>query len=463
MLPLPLAPLLREPNFSAGDGTSVPVDVAGADRVIAAAGARDRRLSVLFLTHYFPPEGNAPASRVHEMCKRWVRDGHEVTVVTCVPNNPTGVVYPGYRNKPYQTETVDGIRVVRVWTFVAANKGKIRRTLNFVSYLGTATLAGLLQKRPDVVIATSPQFFCGWAGTILSALRRLPFLLEIRDIWPESIAAVGAVKKRFLLRALETMERLMYRSATHVVTVGDGYRTQLARRGVDPSCVSVVTNGVDQELFTGNARGDEVRARHDLKDQFVCSYVGTLGMACALSVVVRAAKRLKDKGRNDIKFMLVGDGAVRAKLEQEVAAAGLDNVIITGRVDKPQVPSYLAAADACLVHLRKQELFRTVLPSKMFEASGMGKPIVLGVEGCAADFVRNAGAGIAIEPESDEALAAAVERLADDRALCARLGRSGQDYVRRHFDRDKLSHDYVGVIRQTLDAHQQPKAAVACA
>src|SRR5688500_11887003 len=127
-------------------------------------GNDERPLRILFLTHYFPPEGNAPASRVHEMSKRWVRNGHQVTVVTCAPNNPTGVVYEGYFNKLAQVETIDGIRVVRVWTFMAANKGKIRRSLNFLSYFVTATIAGLLQKRPDVLVATSPQFFCGWAG-----------------------------------------------------------------------------------------------------------------------------------------------------------------------------------------------------------------------------------------------------------------------------------------------------------
>ena len=408
-----------------------------------------RPLRILFLSHYFPPEGNAPASRVHEMCKRWVREGHQVTVITCAPNNPTGVIYQGYRNKPIQTETIDGIRVVRVWTFIAANKGRIRRSLNFFSYFVTATFAGLIQKRPDVLIATSPQFFCGWAGTLVSTLRRLPFLLEIRDIWPESIAAVGALKQRFLMHVLELLERLMYRSATHMVTVGSGYQRQLVLRGVDAVKISVVTNGVDQELFRGNVDGDEVRERHRVNGDFVCSYVGTLGMACELSLVVRAAKLLKDKGRHDIKFMLVGDGAVRQTLEQQVRDVGVDNVIFTGRVDKKEVPAYLAAADACLVHLRKQELFKSVLPSKMFEAAGMGKPIILGVEGCAAEFVNSAACGICIEPESEVDLAAAIERLADERRLGQEMGRSGRGYVLRHFDRDQLSRDYLDVIRRT--------------
>ncbi|HEY7088569.1 MAG TPA: glycosyltransferase family 4 protein, partial [Tepidisphaeraceae bacterium] len=166
-----------------------------------------KRTRILFLSHYFPPEGNAPASRVYEMCKRWVRDGHEVTVLTSAPNHPNGVVYEGYRNWPIQQEMIDGIHVVRVWTFLAANKGTRRRAVNFVSYMVMATLLAIFMRRRDVLIATSPQFFCGWAGVLVTALRRIPFILEIRDIWPESIHAVGASNRNLLLWLLERMEQ----------------------------------------------------------------------------------------------------------------------------------------------------------------------------------------------------------------------------------------------------------------
>jgi glycosyltransferase involved in cell wall biosynthesis len=412
-----------------------------------------KALRIVFLSHYFPPEGNAPASRVHEMCKRWVRAGHQVTVITSAPNAPSGVVYDGYRNKLRHVEEIDGIRVIRVWTYVAANRGRIRRIANFLTYMISATIAALLVRRPDVLIATSPQFFCGFAGTIVAALRQLPFLLEIRDIWPESIAAVGAMKKRFALRVLEALEQYMYRSATHIVTVGDGYRQQLSRRGVDPQRVSVVTNGVDREIFKLNADGSDVRRRHNLNGQFVCSYVGTIGMACGLSVVLRAAKLLQEKGRHDIKFMLVGDGAVRETLERNARKADITNVIFTGRVAKSEVPAHLAAADACLVHLRKQELFTTVLPSKMFEASAMGKPIILGVEGFAAELLNRSGGGVCVEPENPEDLVAAVERLADNRAIGHEMGSTGRRYVLRNFDRDQLSRDYIDVIHLTCHKH----------
>jgi colanic acid biosynthesis glycosyl transferase WcaI len=186
---------------------------------------------ILFLTHYFPPEVNAPATRTFEHCVRWARAGHDVTVVTCAPNCPGGVVYPGFRNawRP-QVEWVEGVRVVRVWTYLAPNAGTVRRILNYLSYMASAVLASLRLPRPDVVIATSPQFFCGWAGVLVARMKRRPLVLEIRDIWPESIRAVGAIRRRPLLRLLEKLERRMYLAADHVVTVGQGYRERILQR-----------------------------------------------------------------------------------------------------------------------------------------------------------------------------------------------------------------------------------------
>ncbi len=404
---------------------------------------------ILFLSHYFPPEGNAPASRVYEICKRWVRAGHRVTVITSVPNHPNGVVYPGYRNRLFQSENVGGVHVMRVWTYLAANKGTVRRIANYLSYMASATLAGILASRPDVLIATSPQFFCGWAGTLVSTLRRIPFILEIRDIWPESISAVGAMKTGLLLRALECLEHSMYQSAKHIVTVGDGYKKLLCDRGVPAGKISVVTNGVDRELFVPVARDEGLRERHGLGGSHVCAYVGTIGMACGLEVVIRAGQILREKGRRDISFLLVGDGAVREKLEAQARQAELGNVAFAGRQDKSLMPVYLASVDSCLVHLRRQDLFKSVLPSKLFEAAAMGKPVVLGVEGCAAELLNRAGGGITIEPDNAEQLVAAVEKLADDPVMAKRLGAAGRAYVLERFDRDDLSAEYLRIIRET--------------
>jgi glycosyltransferase involved in cell wall biosynthesis len=420
-----------------------------------------RRTRILFFSHYFPPEGNAPASRVYEMCKRWAADGYDVTVVTCSPNHPNGVLYPNYCNRLVQREMVDGIRVVRIWTYLAANKGKRRRALNFLSYMITATIAGMLIcRRPHVMIATSPQFFCGWAGVLTSFIRRVPFLLEIRDIWPESLHAVGAMSKNSATRFLERLEMHMYAAAQRIVTVGEGYKEQLIARGVPSEKIDIVTNGVDRELFNASANGDDFRKRYNLGNSFVAAYVGTIGMAAGLDVALRVGRLLKSRGRDDIKLLLVGDGSNRAGLQRAARAEGLNNIIFTGRLDKHIVPQAIAAADACLVHLRKETLFESVLPSKIFEASGMKKPIILGVKGHAAALVRRANAGICVEPESETEILAAIDRLASDRALCAKFGEDGYAYVSKHFDRDKLSDDYLRVLQRVIAESQAVAAPV---
>ncbi len=403
-------------------------------------------MRILFLTHYFHPEGNAPATRVHELTRRWAGQGHQVTVITGVPNVPDGVVYPGYRNRWLQREDVGGVNTVRVWTGLSANKGTVRRILNYLSFLVTGGLAGLFVRRPDLVIASSPQFFCGWAGVWVSRLRRLPFVLEVRDLWPESIVAVGALGDSRLIRFLEWLEQRMYRAATRIVTVGGGYRQKLEARGVEARRISIVPNGVDREVFVPREDDGRIRDEYGLGERFVCSYLGTIGMASGLDVVLRAARALEQMGRDDVRFLLVGDGAVRAQLEAEARAEGLQAVVFTGRQEKRRMPDFLAASDACLVHLCGQELFRTVLPSKIFEAASMAKPIVLGVAGYAADLVREAGAGLCIEPENEVELLEAVTKLSQDRSLADRLGAAGRENIAAKFDYGALARDYLALL-----------------
>ncbi|MCH8083159.1 MAG: glycosyltransferase family 4 protein [Myxococcales bacterium] len=409
-------------------------------------------MRVLFLTHYFHPEGNAPGTRVYELCRRWVAMGHDVTVITGVPNVPNGVAYEGYRNSWLQRECVDGIETIRVWTYLAANKGATRRILNYLSLMFSATVAALFVRKPDLVIATSPQFFCGWAGVWVSRLRRIPFILEVRDLWPESIVAVGAMRAGRSSRFLEWLERRMYAAATRIVTVGAGYRDQLIDRGVATERIDIVSNGVDRELFSDRGGGSALRGKFDLGDAFVCSYIGTIGMGSGLEVVLRAARLLRDEGREDIVFMLVGDGAVREALERTARQEGLKRVVFTGRQDKRAVPDFLTMADACLVHLLRRDLFRTVLPSKIFEATAMKKPIILGVEGSAAQIVREANAGICIEPENEGELVEAVKRLAGDRNLADRMGQAGFESIAAAYDYDRLAEKYAEIIERVAAA-----------
>ena len=405
-------------------------------------------MDILFLSHYFTPEGNAPANRVHALTRAWVAAGHRVRVVTCAPNVPDGVVYPGYANRWRHRETIDGVEVTRVWTYLAPNKGTGKRILNYVSYLASALPAVLFARRPDVIIATSPQFFCGWTGVLYRWFRRVPFIVEIRDIWPESIEAVGALGNKRVLRLLERMERTMYRTADHVVTVGEGYRKRLIGRGVPAENISIVMNGVDVDRFEPRPPDAELRRKWGLEGRFVCSYIGTVGMACGLGTVLDAAQRLRQEGDDRITFLIVGDGASLEDLRKDAAARGLTNVVFTGRQPKELMPAFLASSDACLVHLRKTDLFTSVMPSKIFEAAGMSRPIVMGVDGDARGIVEAAGAGVHMEPENADQLVAAVRQLAADPALCERLGRSGFAYIRERFDRARLAADYLAILRR---------------
>lgn len=403
-------------------------------------------MRILFLSHYYPPEGNAPATRVSELARHWAAAGHEVTVITCAPNVPSGVVYEGYRNRLFQRETRDGVAVWRVWTWLAANRGTARRILNFLSYLVTASIAGLFAPKPDVLIATSPQFFCGWAGVVVSALRRVPFVLEVRDLWPESIVAVEAMEPSRLIRFLEWLELRMYAAADRIVTVGEGYRRQLVGKGVPEAKIEIVPNGVDLAGFRAARASERFREQYGLGDRFVCAYVGTVGMGAGLEVVLRAARLLRDRGRDDLRLLVVGDGAEREALEAEARREGLAAAVFTGRIDKARIPGLLAEVDACLVHLRRTPLFETVMPSKIFEAAAMERPIVLGVEGFAAELVREAGAGLCIEPESEQALVEAVSRLAADPQLGRRLGAAGRERIAGAHDYAALAERYAALL-----------------
>lgn len=408
-------------------------------------------MRILFLTHYFPPEVNAPASRTFDHCLRWVRAGHEVTVLTCAPNCPSGIVYPGYRNAWRQTETVEGIRVVRVWTYLAPNAGFVRRVLNYLSYLASALLASIRLPRPDVVVATSPQFFCGWAGVLVASLKRAPFVLEIRDIWPESIAAVGLLRRGRLLRLLERLERSMYRAADRIVAVGDGYRDKILEKVPLADRVSVITNGVDLGHFTPQPPDPQWLAQWGLEGKFVCSYIGTLGMAHGLEVVIEAARILQAQGRNDIRFCLVGDGAMRARLRQQAVEAGVDGLVVfPGQQPKQRVPAILASSGACLIHLKKCDLFETVVPSKVFEAMAMQRPIVMGVRGPASRIVNECEAGLEMEPGNAQSLASAVLRLADKPALGAALGRKARRHVETRFNRDVLASRFLDLFQSLV-------------
>lgn len=403
-------------------------------------------MNILFLSHYFPPEVNAPATRTYEHCKRWVARGHKVTVVTCAPNCPSGVVYEGYKNSLRTVEQIDGVTVIRVATWLAPNKGFIKRILNYVSYMVNAVVQSVFMRKVDVVVATSPQFFCGWAGVLLHWLRRWPFILEIRDIWPESIVTVGAMKKSRVITFLEKLEMIMYHAADHIVTVGDGYKNNISKKGITPGKLSVVINGVDLTRFKQVDNTTAVKKQYHSENRFICSYIGTVGMAHGLEVMLDAAEQYQKKGRDDIMLWIVGDGAHREKLESDATRRGLTNTVFTGRLPKEEMPAIIAASDACLVHLNGTELFGSVIPSKIFELMAMDVPIIMGVRGQALEFVLEAGAGVAMEPDSVTSLMDGIETVRTQ----GKTAFSGRAYVAEHFNRDSLADRMLDIVKNVV-------------
>jgi len=404
-------------------------------------------MRILLFTHYYPPEVNAPASRAHAHCRIWAELGHDVTVVTCAPNHPTGALYPGYRNRMFQTATEDGVRVIRIWTYLAANRGFARRTLSYLSYLVSATLALPFLPKTDIIVSTSPQFFCGLAGFAAKILMRKPWALEIRDIWPESIVTVGAIRQGLVTRALERLETMAYRGADLVAPVTDSFAPHIAERRGGPDGICVIKNGADLRLFVPHAPDPEFKRRLCGEARFVASYIGTHGMAHGLETILDAAELLRDDAR--ILFLLVGDGAERARIEAMRTERGLANVRVLGQKPKAEMPGIWAATDVGLILLRRQDAFLKVLPSKMFEAMAMSRPIILGVGGEARRLLEDARAGLAITPESAVELAAAVQRLANDPDLAARLGAQGRAHARAHFDREVLARRYLEILERT--------------
>jgi glycosyltransferase involved in cell wall biosynthesis len=394
-------------------------------------------MKILFVSHYFPPEVNAPANRTHEHCRRWVQDGHQVTVITGVPNHPRGRIFDGYQNRWLQEETIDGIRVIRTWMYLTPNSGFARRVANYLLFAMTATLASFRAERPDVVVATSPQFFVGVAGAIIARLKRRPFVLEIRDLWPKSVVELGQLGPGLILSTLEGLEKWLYRSAAGVVVNTRTFREHIMQRGVAENDIELIYNGIDPTLFAPRPKNRALLSRHGLDGFFTVAYVGTLGLAHGLTLLVDVAERLKE--RRDLRFVLIGDGADRAKLEADIASRGLENIVMLGLQPRDAMPEWIASIDLLLVMLRDLPVFETVIPSKIFEFLAEERPVVLAARGEIRRMMEEADGAIVIDPEVEDQMVDAIERVMDDPTEAKRRAACGRRWVEEGFLRDGLA------------------------
>jgi glycosyltransferase involved in cell wall biosynthesis len=414
----------------------------------------DQSLNILFITQYFSPETGAAANRVRELTKRWSDAGHDITVVTSAPDYPEGEMYEGYENKWIQTDEIDDVTVYSTKTVPASNAGMGKRALKFLWFMLTSMVVSLrLSPSPDIVISTSPQPLTGVSGYVVSRLRRCRFVFEVRDLWPETITAVSDVDNPLIIRAIDTLVTFVYRRADRVVTVSRAFEDSLVESGIDEDDLWYHPNGVDPSFVEDFESADPVSPDIEalVNGRFVVSYVGTIGRAQGLGVVLDAAKRLAgEQEYEDILFLIVGYGADMKSLQGRVEREDIDNVVFTGRKPKKMVPSILAETDVSLVHLKPRDLFETVIPSKIFESMAARLPIILGVRGEAERIVAEANAGIPIPPGDDAALADAVRRLHDDPEQRRTLGEKGGRYVRAEFAWDAIAEDYLSNLERLV-------------
>jgi colanic acid biosynthesis glycosyl transferase WcaI len=418
-------------------------------------------MKILYVSQYFPPEIGAPSARVSELAKLWVKNGHQVSVLTGFPNHPTGKVPKAYRRKLWRlcmTEEFYGARVCRTWLLPLANRKSWERMLNYASFTASAVLRGVFLPKPDVVIATSPQLLVGLAGLCIATFKCAPFVFEVRDLWPESLVAVGAAgESSRLYRVLAKIAKLLYRRAHHIVVVTPAFRDALVRHwDVPTNKISVVMNGVDVTLFTPGPTPIEVRKQFGLHEEFVVSFIGTIGNAHGVNTILEVAKFFS--GDTDIKFLLVGEGAEKDNLKLALEKTGLLNVIVADSLPRESIPDLIRACDVCLVLLRKSEVFKTVIPTKMLEFLSCGRPVVLSVEGQASEILQAAEGGYAVQPEHAAALAAAIQALRIRPERAEKLGKNGAQFIRQHLSRDQTALRYLSVLEKVTSTEDEPKS-----
>jgi glycosyltransferase involved in cell wall biosynthesis len=407
----------------------------------------------------------APAGRAAELSRLWAEGGHEVTVLTGFPNHPTGVVPPEYRQKfrnLVSRETENGVNVVRTWLLPFPNRKAYERILNYSSFCVSAATTGVFLNQPDVVIATSPQLLVGLSGWWLARCKDVPFVFEVRDLWPESLAAVGAGRENSMLhRSLMKIAGFLYRNCDLVVVVTPAFKKYLIEHWQVPEDkISVVENGVDTNLFSSLPPNLALSRELGAEEKFVVSYIGTMGNAHGLETALETASLLRERAPN-VLFLLVGEGAEKERIFSLAHSRGLTNVRFVDQQPREKIPVYISASNACLVLLKKAELFKTVLPTKMLEFMSCARPVILGVDGHARKVMEQANAGIFVRPEDPAELAEAVIRLAVNPALGEFLGSNGRQHVLQYFSRRQTAKIYLDVLQDLLGKGQRYIAAVA--
>jgi len=395
----------------------------------------DKKIHVLFISQHFPPEIGAAATRISELAFALRRRGHRVSVVTEFPNYPEGIIQDHHRGKLFLKEKYNDIEIVRTFVYASERGTILQRMLFYLSFMFSSIFGGLLVKDYDLVLATSPPLFVALSGYVLSVFRRRPFIFEVRDIWPESAKSLDQLRGRLFIWIAEKLERFLYHRADRIIVVTPGFIRDLLNKGIPRDKITLISNGVDVDFFKPRPAVASLAGKYGLKDKFVVSYAGNLGLAQGIETIIECADLIQDQ--SDIVFLLVGDGVVKKKIVAGVDGRGLNNVVFVESQPKSEISTFLSTSKVCLVPLKKTELFRITVPSKLYESMACGKPVILSVDGEARRILEQARAGIFVEPENAREMARAILTMYRHPELLAEYGRNGRRYVVDHFSREQ--------------------------
>ena len=394
-------------------------------------------MHLLLIHQVFVSPGEAGGTRHFELARHWVKSGHQFTIVASDLNYLTGKPVAKGQIKE---QLFEGIRVLRAKTYPALHRSFTWRVISFVSFMFSSFWAALRAGPVDVVMATSPPIFQAVSAWLVSAIRRRPLLLEIRDLWPEFAIDMGVLTNLTLIRLSQSLEKFFYNRATHILVNSPAYRVYLLNKGILDCKISVIPNGVDPAMFNPLNRGEMVRTQFKLDGNYVVTYAGALGIANDIPTILRAANLLRHS--KEIHFLLVGDGKERLNLEQMGRDLQLPNVTFAGALPKGEIPDVLAASDVCLATLQNIPMFKTVFPNKVFDYMAAGRPTILGIDGVIREVIENAKGGIFIEPGNEKALADAVMKLKNDPELSRQMGKAARDHVVKHYNRHLQAEDF---------------------
>lgn len=385
-------------------------------------------MKILILSQYFYPEVGATQNRIYEFAKYLASQGHKTTIITEFPNHPTGIIPKEYKYRLIEKEFIDRFNIIRVWVFTTKRKNAITRIFFYISYMIMSVIAGMfLCKRYDIVFATSPPLFVGISGCALSKIKKAHFILDIRDLWPESAVVLGELSNQKLIKFIEKIERFLYKKAEAIVAVTKGILNYIYNLGVTDHKLFFIPNGTIPEIFDPKYNDPSLKSKIGLDNKFIVCFAGNHGLAQGLETVIESAKLLQNDP--DITFLFIGEGPAKNRLIEMKNENKLSNVLFLPKISLNKIAYYINMSDVMLVTLKKADIFLGALPSKMFDYMCCAKPIIITIDGEAHELIEKAKAGIFVEPGNAEELANAILKLKNNRYICQEYGKNGRNFV----------------------------------